>query len=267
MGRIAQMQLFSWKNIENIGDLERLNLVLKYIPDEKIISVLEKKRKHGRDKYPIEIMWNSMLAGVIYQHISVESLRRELQRNGELREICGFEGAAGIDAVPTAAAYSRFLANLIKHEAEINNMFNELVQKLTKLLPRLHGRAANAVCDQPDLGKHLAIDGKAISSLANGKKDDQSESKDRRSDVDADWGKKEYKGKNKDGSNYQKVVSWFGYKLHLVVDANYELPLAYVITKASAAEQPLAHERLSDLQEFHPEIVDRCEILSGDIRI
>jgi hypothetical protein len=84
---------------------------------------------------------------------------------------------------------------------------------------------------QPDLGKHLAIDGKAISSLANGNKDNQSESKDRRSDVDADWGKKEYKGKNKDGSNYQKVVSWFGYKLHLVVDANYELPLAYVVHK------------------------------------
>jgi hypothetical protein len=89
MGSIAQKQIFSWKNIENIGDLERLKLVLDYIPDEKIINILEKERKNGRDKYPIEPMWNSILAGVIYQHISIESLRRELQRNGELRELPG----------------------------------------------------------------------------------------------------------------------------------------------------------------------------------
>jgi hypothetical protein len=248
MGIIAQKQLFNWKNIENLGDLERLNLLLKYIPDEKIISILEQERRNGRDKYPVEVMWNSILAGVIYQHISVESMRRELQRNGELREMCGFEGAAGCDAVPTAAAYSRFLANLIKHEVEIDDMLNELVRKLTKLLP--------------DLGKRLAIDGKAIPSLANGKKSDKA--KDCRSDLDADWGTKVYKGKNKDGSNYQKVVSWFGYKLHLVVDANYELPVAYEVTKASVAEQPMAHEILSNLVEFHPEIVERCEAMSGD---
>ena len=58
MGSIAQKQIFSWKNIENIGDLERLKLVLDYTPDEKIISILEKERKNGRDKYPIEPMWN-----------------------------------------------------------------------------------------------------------------------------------------------------------------------------------------------------------------
>ena len=231
-----------------MGDLERLDLILKYIPDENLISILEKERGNGRDKYPVELVWNSILAGIIYEHCSIESLRRELRRNGELRAMCGFEGAAGVDAVPTAAAYSRFLAKLIKHEAEINRMFDELVEKLTKLLP--------------DFGKYLAIDGKAIQSLANGKK--SKKAKDCRSDHDADWGVKVYKGKNKDGSNYQKVVSWFGYKLHLVVDSNYELPVAYEITKASAAEQPMAHEILSDLREFHPEIIERCDFLSGD---
>jgi transposase len=250
MGSIAQKQIFSWKNIENIGDLERLKLVLDYTPDEKIISILEKERKNGRDKYPIEPMWNSILAGVIYQHISIESLRRELQRNGELRELCGFEGAAGIDAVPTSSAYSRFLRNLIRHNKEINAMFKDLVKRLTELLP--------------DFGEMLAIDGKAISSLANGKKNSETKSKDCRSDVDANWGKKEYKGKNQDGTNYKKVVSWFGYKLHLVVDANYELPIAFKLTKASVAEQPVAHEILNDLNETHPEIIKRCKTLSGD---
>ena len=89
MGSIAQKQLFCWKNIEILGDLERLDLVLRYLPDDELITCLEKERRNGRDKYPVEPMWNSVLAGVVYQHMSVESLRRKLQRNGQLRELCG----------------------------------------------------------------------------------------------------------------------------------------------------------------------------------
>jgi len=38
-------------------------------------------------------------------------------------------------------------------------------------------------------------------------------------DLDADWGKHVYKGKHKNGSLWKKVKSWFGYSLHLLVDA------------------------------------------------
>ena len=48
---------------------------------------------------------------------------------------------------------------------------------------------------------------------------------DGRRDTDADWGKKTYKGTRKDGSTWEKVVKWFGYKLHLMMDSVYELPL------------------------------------------
>lgn len=34
-------------------------------------------------------------------------------------------------------------------------------------------------------------------------------------------------------ASLEKMVKWFGYKLHLVVDATYELPVAYKVTKAS----------------------------------
>ena len=87
MSIVAQKQLFSWQDVKDIGDLERLLLVLKYLPDEELITLLEKERHNGRDDYPIEPTWNSIIAGVVYQHISVESLRRELQRNGELRQL------------------------------------------------------------------------------------------------------------------------------------------------------------------------------------
>lgn len=65
-------QLFSWKNIENLGDLERLKLVIDYIPDEKLMSILEKNRDKGRNDYPVRAVWNSILAGVVYQHESIE---------------------------------------------------------------------------------------------------------------------------------------------------------------------------------------------------
>ncbi|MBN1363582.1 MAG: transposase [Syntrophaceae bacterium] len=250
MGIIAQKQLFSWENIEELGDLERLDLVLRYIPDQKLIAALEKKRGNGRDDNPIELIWNSILAGVIFEHISVESLRRELQRNGQLRDICGFEGVLGSEAVPSSNAYSRFLINLFDFEKEIDDMFKELVATLTRLLS--------------EFGKTLAIDGKAIPSLAKGKKASTQRPGDKRRDSDADWGFKKYCGKNEQGTAWEKIVKWFGFKLHLIVDANYELPVAFEVTRASVAEQPVADKLLKRLEKEHPAILENCQFLTGD---
>ena len=90
MAIIPQLKLFAWNEIQTLGDLERLRLVLDYMPDEELMVALERKREKGRDDYPIRAMWNSVLAGIVFQHDSVEKLRRELARNGQLREMCGF---------------------------------------------------------------------------------------------------------------------------------------------------------------------------------
>lgn len=98
MAIIPQITMFRWEEIEILGDLERLRLVMEYMPDEALMEKLERERKNGRDEYPVRAMWNSVLAGVVFQHGSVESLRRELSRNGQLRLMCGFHksGASGI---------------------------------------------------------------------------------------------------------------------------------------------------------------------------
>ena len=51
---------------------------------------LERERYKGRDDYPVRAMWDSILAGIVFQHETIEKLRRELARNGQLREMCGF---------------------------------------------------------------------------------------------------------------------------------------------------------------------------------
>jgi len=251
MATIQQKQLFVWNEIENLGDLERLILVLNYLPDEKLVSKLEELRENGRDKYPIRPVWNSIIAGVVFQHVSIESLRRELKRNAQLRQVCGFDILSSDKAIPTSWAYSRFLKNLIKNQELIIQMFRELVNELKKELP--------------DLGKIIAFDGKAIHSYSSGKKKkDVLRIHDRRSDNDADWGVKEYKGKRADGSMWKKVKSWFGYRIHILVDAVYELPLAFEITKASKNEGKVVDKLFEQLDKDHPDIVETCEYGTGD---
>ncbi|MFQ5330444.1 MAG: transposase [Thermodesulfobacteriota bacterium] len=239
--------LFSWQDVEAKSDLHRLELVIETIPDESLMRKLEGHRGRGRNDYPVRCMWNAMLAGVVYQHGSIESLRRELERNGELRQLCGFDPFLGSAAVPSAAAFTHFLKNLLTFTDEIEAMFHELVEELGQLLP--------------DFGERVAIDGKAIQSAG---KPSLHEEQDGRREMEADWGKHEYKGKRKDGSVWKKVKSWFGYKLHLLVDAQYELPLGFDVTRASASEVKQVMPLIEKHRETHPKVGSRCKELYGD---
>ena len=154
MAIIPQKKLFGWKDVEELGDLERLVLVLESMPDEKLVRTMEQNRFRGRDDYPVRAVWNSILAGIVYQHPTIASLRRELLRNAQLRQICGFDLWRGIQAVPTDSAYTRFLRQLMdKYYHFIEEMFDDLVKAAMELLP--------------DFGSTLAIDGKALHSFAN----------------------------------------------------------------------------------------------------
>lgn len=144
------------------------------MPDDGLMQKLESERRNGRDDYPIRAVWNSILAGIIFEHGSIESLRRELSRNAQLRVLCGLTGM-GKNTVLPSYVYSRFFKKLFKNEKEINKMFGELVKELYKLLP--------------DFGKDLSIDSKAINSLS--RRENKKKERDDRRDIDANWGSKE----------------------------------------------------------------------------
>jgi hypothetical protein len=121
------------------------------------------------------------------------------------------------------------------------------------------------LCEElPDFGEALAIDGKAIESYARRRRDEDKKPYDGRRDIDADIGVKEYKGKKKDGSVWKKVKTWFGYKLHLIVDAKYELPVAFSVTKASRSEVKEGHILVDETKYRVPVIIDRCLYFAGD---
>src|SRR5690625_6765493 len=120
------------------------DLVIEHLPDEPLMKLLEKKRKNGRNDYPIRAIWNTVLAGVVFEHKTIESLRRELSRNAQLRWLCGLEGSV----VPPAYVYSRLMKKLIIHEEKVEEMFQTLVTQISSVLPHF--------------GKSLAINSKAI---------------------------------------------------------------------------------------------------------
>ncbi|MBN2311657.1 MAG: alpha-L-fucosidase [Candidatus Hydrogenedentes bacterium] len=250
MAIIHQPQLFSWNEIEARSDLQRLRMVVETLPDEALMQALEAERKGRRDDYPLRAVWNSLLAGLVFQHPTIESLRRELRRNAELRQVCGFDVFEGADAVPPSWVYTRLLKKLLGHLGLVEAMFEELV---TCLQSELAG-----------LGTRLAVDSKALPSFGRKPAEDKRQSPDGRRDTDADWGTKTYKGIREDGSAWEKVKRWFGYKVHLRVDADYELPLAFCVTRASAGDSPELPKLLDHLDQAHPQLTQHAQYLSAD---
>jgi hypothetical protein len=251
MATIPHPSLFSWHDVDAASDLYRLQLVLSALPDEELVSTLEHRRGHGRNDYPIRPTWNATIAGIVYQHPSAASLLRELRRNGELRDLCGYDPLLGEEAVPSDDAFGNFLEVVMEHHEQVAAIFHHLVDQLAVVLP--------------SLGEKLAVDSKAIRSYGKPVTDvHKKEQADRRRDVDADWGKKTYKGMRQDGSTWEKVVRWFGYKLHLIVDSVYELPVGFELTTASANDSPRLLPLVEQMEQRHPHLVARSQELSAD---
>jgi len=247
MAIIAQKTLFGWEQYGNFDGLRRLKILLPVLKDERLMKVLEAARGHGRDDYPVRAVWNSIIAGIVFEHETIESLRRELKRNPALCDICGFEVLKGEGCIPKAGVYSRFIENILKHIDLLKELFIHLREECYAVLP--------------DFGKYLGIDGKAIRSFAKGKSDKHTKdgSNDRRGDSDANWGKHRHYNKLK-----EIVKTWFGYTIHLIADTQYELPVWFELTKASESEIVKAHEMIDTIGQDKPEILTTCEYFTGD---
>jgi hypothetical protein len=60
MASITQKTLSCWEDIDELGDLKRLKLVMDHIDDEELMAKLEEGRGlRGRRDYPVKAIWNS----------------------------------------------------------------------------------------------------------------------------------------------------------------------------------------------------------------
>jgi hypothetical protein len=89
--------LFDWRDVDARSDLDRFQLARDHLPDAPLLQYLEVMRGAGRDDYPVAAMWNALIAGVVFQHPSVEALLRELGRNPRVAagvRLCGLADPA-----------------------------------------------------------------------------------------------------------------------------------------------------------------------------
>ena len=112
---------------------------------------------------------------MVFQHNSIESLLRELNRNSTLLAVCGFNplpmqgrgryaiepgSAQGVvinppprRPAPGSSNFFRFLSNVVKLEKE-RGLISKMIESMREELVRL--------C--PDFGENLGYDGKAVRS-------------------------------------------------------------------------------------------------------
>lgn len=226
MNNISQISIFDYSEIENLGDLERLKIFFENVEDKELCEILERERKNGRNDYPVRTMLNLLYAMKIFGHRSVESFRRELRRNSQLRIVCGLsEGKYKYcgdrkHLVPPARVFTGFLNKLKKYKNEIENMNEELIKFMYE---NLEG-----------FGEDCAIDGKYLDTYANQfHKSKAKKENDKRAEHEATSSCKTYY--MKDGS---KKKEWhYGFRAHIICDAKYGLPIKSKVTPANNSEQ------------------------------
>lgn len=242
--------LFAWDCLEDSPSLKTIRDFLAAIPDAKLLDGLRTARGKGRDDYPVSVLWGTLLLTVGLRHTTIEGCLAELRRNAGLRQLIGI---ASEGAVPKKWNMSRFL-NLLgqePHLAGTRAIFNQMIQRLGEVVP--------------DLGKNTAGDSTGLSARRSEaiKEEIASRGADAVTKEDGlplpSGGRKEYRD---DSGKVTKVLEWFGYKGHLLVDVKHEVVLAYHITSTKVSDNDMIEPLIEQAKSHLPE--DRIETMAYD---
>jgi len=213
----AAKSLFAWDELEDSPSLKTIRELLAALPDGKLLKSLRTARGKGRDDYAITALWGVVVLRVALRHTSTAAVLGELGRNEGLRRLIGIESE---QRVPKEWNMSRFEEVLGQepHRSLLKDVFSVLIQRL--------GIAV------AELGSHAAADATGLSARRK-RVDDAQKNEIKEGLPQASGGRKEY---TDDQGNVTKVVEWFGFKLHLLVDVKNEVVLSYEVTDTRAGD-------------------------------
>jgi hypothetical protein len=208
--------LFAWDCLEDDPSLQTIKDLLAALPDGKLLNSLRAARGKGRNDYAVSVLWGVVVLRVALRHVTTEAMLADLRRNEGLRRLIGIESEAG---VPKPWNITRFedVLGQEPHRTLLREVFDVLIQRL--------GLAVG------DLGTNVAGDATALSARRKPEKAAQEEIDEGLPQPSG--GRKEYKD---DEGKVSKVVEWFGFKLHLIVDVKHEVVLSYEITDTKAGD-------------------------------
>jgi len=182
---------------------------------------------HGAEGYDPISLFKAQLLIYLDEVSSDRKLASALRYNGRLCLLCGFNFLK----TPSNGTFTNFRDRLGE------DIFYEI----------LHRLIAQAIVLKVITGGSTAIDSTHLWAYSSklGKKTCSCKGKCRcprdYSDTDAQWGAK------------SKDYIFFGYKVHLIVDAKSQLPLNVKVTPANEADSPQAKPLLKGARERHPE--------------
>ena len=233
----------------DLGSLKEFEEILNEIPYQRLIQTLDAERKNGRKDYSNESLFRVYMARFIFKHPTIQSVIDELKRNPSLRILCRIEPKIKKDGTkqlaPDNAVFTRFEARLKKHQTLVDDIFETMNEELATLLD--------------DYGETLALDGKIVESYAN--RPSKKEKADGRRELDADYTQKKYTATTDKGEIVIKKQTYFGFRIHLLVDTKYEQPLMFQVTAASKSEKTVAKKMVSELPSW---LTKRANYLMAD---
>ena len=204
-----------------------LQSIFASLDDEHLIEALIGPTRRGPKGHPVRTIWQCVITRYVLGLDSTRALIRLLENNPFVAEVCGIESP---DQIPHESTFSRFFKRLTawKHIGKLKEVSRSLVR---------HHYAI-----YPGFGKRVALDSSTLKAWSNG-------GKTPKADTDAGWSIK--KGTQ---GNHKEIT--YGYKLHLLVDAEYELPIAANVSAGNVHDSQRASNVLQEARKttgkFHP---------------
>jgi hypothetical protein len=224
--------LFAWDSLEDSPTLKTIRQLLDVIPDEPLLDSVRAARGKGRNDVPVRVAWGVLVLGIALRHPTIEHCLGELRRNESLRKLIGI---ASEEDVPQKWNLSRFLDRLGEepHLGHLHAIFDAMIRRLGEAVP--------------DLGRDTAGDATGLNARRKRGKHAKAEKEQL---PQASGGRKEY---TDEAGNVTRVVEWFGFKLHLLVDVRHEVSLAYKVTDTKAGDGETLPEILAEARANLPE--------------
>ena len=281
--------LFAWDALEDSPSIGTLQRILRAIPDAALLDSLRQARGHGRNDHPVQVLWGVILLTIVLRHMHFEACLAELRRNDDLRALIGIPRNEE-DKVPDGWNVSRFLHVLGQepHRQHLQAVFDQMVQTLGVAVPdlgentagdasALNARrtkkrpdpaaqagdaAANATSTPaaaPSQPASSTTANPALADAAPAPADATATPKAEPQDKVAydafglpvvAGGRKEYSDAE---GKVVKVVEWFGYKFHLLVDVKHEVALSYRISSTKLGDNEVLPDLLRQAQANLPE--------------
>jgi len=225
-----QTTLFSLEELQEMELKNRLTLLFSSLNLTPYANKLKSTSPQGAPGHDREAILRALLASPLEGIDKFTDLSTRLKEDIRFRYCCGFGISDNTPSVPT-----------------LSRVFAELTEK--GLLEQLFYDLVDA-CYQEEIidGTTIALDSTTIDAY------EKKQPKSKQSSTNANWGAKFDSFKNK--------ITWFGYKLHLAVDAESELPTALKVTPASVYDGDMGPELVKNIaKQGH---IDKVDYITAD---